>query len=240
MASNYVEWYLQLVDVRTQKPIDDDTGIYNVLTQNDPAEITIYSSDSGASQANPGTMTNGIIRFWTDSATTTVDISVVTAGGSAYFLEDVVISDHRILVNTTILNQVMVVPYNLVGASISVDTGFSIPATAIVRDVWIRSITLGTGARLDVGTSNDPNGFIVELDVTTTGYKVMAETLTSITVSGSIGALLVPATATNAFNRGGFVGTAVASTRSVVYTNITVCSTAGAGYIFLKYERMPA
>src|SRR3990172_9076744 len=99
MASNYKEWYLQLWNNRLDQPVNDDTGLYNVLTQDDPAEITLYSDAQGSSQANPGTMTDGVIRFWTADTVTAVDISVLTANGQAYFLEDISSSNHKIVVN---------------------------------------------------------------------------------------------------------------------------------------------
>ena len=239
MASNFVEWYLQLWNARLDQPINDDTGIYNVLTADDPAELTIYSDAQGSSQANPGTMTDGVIRFWTASTTTSCDISVLTAAGQSFFLEGVTQSNHKIVVNPDASEYTMVVPYAAVGASVSVDTGFTGPANGIVREVWLKATTLGTGFLIDVGTTTDPNGFIVEQTVATTGYKVMGDTLTSISVSGSVGALLVAATATNGGNHLGYVRANQTSGASIVYTNVTVSSAAGGGYIFLRYTRMP-
>src|SRR3990167_11349855 len=117
MASNYVEWYIQLVDGRTMTPIDDDSGTYNVLTENDPSEVTIYSDERGTSGSNPGTMTDGVIQFWTDSATTSVDISVLTANGHAFFLEGITQSTHRIVVWPDRIENTLILPYQVVGAS---------------------------------------------------------------------------------------------------------------------------
>ena len=40
MAANYTEWFLQLVDTRTKKPIEDDTSLANVLVASDASERT--------------------------------------------------------------------------------------------------------------------------------------------------------------------------------------------------------
>jgi hypothetical protein len=220
--------------------VNDDTGLYNVLTQNDPAEVTLYSDAQGSSQSNPGTMTDGIIRFWTASTVTAVDISVLTATGHAYFLEDVTQSNHKIIVNPDATEYTLVLPYSAVSASVSVDTGFTIPSNMLIKDVWLRVVTLGTAARIDVGTSVDRNGFLVEGIADTTGYKVASEALVSNSVSGSPGTLLT-ILQTNAHVRSsGYVRANTTSGASIVYDNITATSLAGAGYIFLRFTRMPA
>lgn len=239
MASNYIEWYLQLINGRTQMPIDDDSGIYNVLTQNDPAEITIYSSDSGASQANPGTMTDGVIRFWTDSGTTTVDISVLTSNGHAFFLEDVSVNaNHRIVVWPDKIEQALVIPYTYSGASETiVDTGFDILANMCMKDVFVRTITLGTGFTLECGTSTTTDGFILGLTVDATGYRLLSETVASL-AAPTIGSFLV--STTSGAVRKFHVRANTTSGANIVYSNATSSSTAGAGYIYLIYNRVPA
>ena len=234
-----MEWYLQLWNGRLDQPVNDDTGLYNVLTQNDPAEITIYSDASGSSQANPGTMTDGVIRFWTASTVTAVDISVLTANGQAYFLEDITQSNHKVIVNPDMNEYTLILPYSAVAASVSVDTGFTIPSNMIIRDVWLRVTTLGTAARIDVGTSVDRNGFLVEGIADTTGYKVAAESLVSNSISGSPGTLFT-INQTNSHVKSGYVRANATSGASIVYDNITATSLAGAGYIFVKFTRQPA
>ena len=79
MASNYVEFEIRLWDTRLQAPIDDDTGLFCVMQAGVPLKQTAYSDDTGTSLTQPATMTNGVMRFFIDSATATVDLSVLTA-----------------------------------------------------------------------------------------------------------------------------------------------------------------
>src|SRR3972149_5052846 len=95
MGAKYTEYYVQLVNARTKQPINDDTGVCNVLTVDSPVEITIYSNDDGTAGSNPLTMKDGIIRFWTASTVTSVDLSILTAAGQAVFVENLTPSQHR-------------------------------------------------------------------------------------------------------------------------------------------------
>jgi hypothetical protein len=52
------------------------------------------------------------------------------------------------------------------------DTGFTLPASAIVKDVYLNVITVDATETVDVGTagtSNDPNGFLVTASLATAG-----------------------------------------------------------------------
>ena len=239
MASNFKEWQLQLVNERTGLAIDDDAGTYNVLTQNDPSEVTLYSDENGTSQANPGTMSNGVIRFFADSATTTVDISVLTSNGHAYFLEDITQSQHRICVLPEKMENTLIIPYQVVGASeLIIDTGFDILSNMLIKDVFLHVTTLGTGANLDIGTSTDSDGFADGVTVDATGFPtaLLNEVLTS---AHQFGALLSIAL-TAAYVRKLHVRANATSGANIVYTNTTSCSTAGEGYIYVIYNRVPA
>jgi len=237
MASNFKEWYFQLVDMRTMLPIDDDTGVYNVLTENDPSEVTIYSDDSGSTGTNPGTMTDGVIRFWTDSATTIVDVSILTANGHAFFLESVTQSQHRVNVIPEVMTNTLIMPYQVVGASETVvDTGFDLSANMLVRDVYLHCTAAATGGVLDVGTSTDQDGLINASTISATGWWVIDEGLVS---APAIGELLL-ATLTNSHVRRKHVRANATSGANIVYSNLTVCSTAGEGYIYMTYDRLPA
>lgn len=239
MASNYVEWYIQLVNGRLNKPIDDDSGVYNVLTQNDPAEITVYSDDSGTSGSNPGTMTNGVIRFWTASSVTAVDISVLTSNGHAFFLEDVTQSDHRVVVWPDQTEYTLVIPYTYSGASATVvDTGFDQLANMLVKDCFIHVVTAGTGFFLDIGNSTDTDGFADGAAASTTGYPVTLLEEALVSTSSLIGALLANATGTNV--RKLSVRANATSGANITYTNTSDSTVAGAGYIYLTYRRIPA
>ena len=239
MASNYQEWHLQLMDIRLNRPIDDDSGIYNVLTADDPSEVTIYSSDTGASGSNPGTMTNGIIRFWTDTSVTSVDLSVLTSNGHAFFLEGVTPSQHHIKVlpeNSGTYN--LIIPFQVVSASEAiVDTGFDLLGNMLVKDCFIHVTTLGTGATLDIGTSTDSDGFADGVSAAATGYPVTLLEEALVSTSSLIGALLANATGTDV--RKLHRRANATSGANIVYTNTTSSSTAGEGYIYLTYQRIP-
>lgn len=239
MARNqYTEYYLQLINGRTGAPIDDDTGLYNVLTADDPSEITLYSDTNGTSQANPGTMTNGIIRFFTAVATTSVDISILTANGHAFFLEGITPSNHRVVVMPDEINNMLILPYQVVGASETiVDTGFDLSAKMMVKDVFLHVTTLGTGAVLDVGTSTDSDGFMDGVSAATTGYPATVLEEALVSTSSLIGALLT--VATGPYVRKLHTRANATSGANIVYTNTTISSTAGEGYIYISYMRTP-
>jgi len=239
MASNYVEWDLRLIDRRTNKPIDDDSGVCNVLTEDDPSEVTIYSDAQGTSASNPLTMTDGQIRFFTDSATTAVDLSVLTANGHSYFLESISQSDHRIVVDPDKTEYLLVLPYQVVGASETVvDTGFDLSANMLVKNCFVHVTTVGTGAAIDIGTSTATDGFVDGVLVTTTGYP--ATLIEEALVSGSSlhGALL--SNTSGGYVRKYHVRANATSGANITYINTTSSSTAGEGYIYFEYVRVPA
>jgi hypothetical protein len=237
--SNFQEWYIQLVDGRTDKPIDDDAGTYNVLTADDPSEVTLYADGQGTSASNPGTSSNGVIQFWTASDVTSIDLSVLTSNGHAFFLEGLVPSDHRIVVwpETSGLYN-LIIPYQVVGASEAVvDTGFDILANMLIKDCYVHVTTVGTGAALEVGTSTDSDGFADAVSVATTGYPVTLLEEALVSTSSLIGALLANATATNV--RKLHRRANATSGANIVYSNTTSSSTAGEGYIYLTFMRIP-
>ena len=237
--SNYQEWRIQLINNRKNKPIDDDSGVYNVLSADDPSEVTLYADGQGTSATNPGTMTDGVMNFWTSSSQTSVDITVLTSNGHSFFLEDVSVSDARILVNTEKMENTLVIPYQVVGASEAiVDTGFDILANMLIKDVFVHITTLGTGAVLDIGTSTDSDGFADGVSVGTTGYPVTLLDEALVSTSSLIGALLAAITGTNV--RKLHQRANATSGANIVYTNTTSSSTAGEGYIYVTYLRIPA
>ena len=239
MASNFIEWRLQLVDARKNTDIDDDSGVYNVLTADDPSEITLYSDKYGTSGSNPGTMSNGEIHFWTADTVTSCDISILTANGQSFFLEDVTQSDGRVLVDTDRIEQTLIIPYQVVGASDTVvDTGFDLSANMVVKDVFIHVTTAGTGAALDIGTSTDSDGFADGVSAATTGYPATLLEEALVSTSSLIGALLT--VATGPYVRKLHVRANSTSGANIVYANTTASSTAGEGYIYLTFRRLPA
>lgn len=238
MSASYTEWFFQLFDTRTRKPLADSTGVYNVLTASSPVELTIYSDKNGTSASNPGTMVNGQMRFYTANTVTSCDISVLTANGHALFLKSATPSQGRIDVNPERMQQKLVIPYAIVGASETVvDTGFDILSNMMIVDIELDVVTAGTGAALTVGTSTATTGFANGVAASTTGFPttIMEEALVSS--SGLFGSLLAVATGTNVRKK--HIRANATSGANIVYSNTTSSSTAGAGYIYLTYHRIP-
>jgi hypothetical protein len=237
-APGYTEWQFQLFNTRTRAAIDDDTGVCNVLTENSPVEVTIYSDDRGTSASNPLTMTNGVARFFTADTVTALDMSILTANGHAIFAESCVPSMHRIDIDPDRNPQKLIIPYLVVGASEAiVDTGFDIGANMLIKDIELDVITVGTGAVLDIGTSTDSDGFADGVAASTTGFPITLLEEALVSTSGLFGALLAMATGT--YVRKKHWRANATSGANIVYTNTTSSSTAGHGYIYLLFDRMP-
>lgn len=248
MGSSYTEYYVQLVNVRTKQPINDDTGKYSVLTAGTATPATIYSDDSGTAIAYTAatlanTMTDGKIRFFTAASVTSVDLTVVTASGHAVFVSGLTPSQHRVDVDVEKIRQTMIVPFSLTAAGSLTATGsiwangFSIPANAMVHDVFIKTSTLGTTAIVNVGVSGTPSGFMVAGVASATGFSLPEELLVSVTATLSRGALLLATGATSEFVRRPFLTPTVTA---IVYNNTTSTTLLGAdGWIYIIYDKYP-
>ena len=241
MGLQLTEWFFYLYERHASgvdTPIDDDTGVINVLTADDPSEVTLYSDVNGTSQANPATFTNGKVRFYTAASTTSIDITGCTANGHAFFYQGITPSVHRIVIDPTRMVQKLVIPYQVVGASEAVtDTGFDILANMLVTDIEVHVTTLGTGAALDIGTSTDTDGFADGVSAAATGYPVTLLEEALVSTSGLFGALLANATGTDVRKKHRRAN--ATSGANIVYLNTTSSSTAGEGYIYLTYTRIP-
>lgn len=196
MASNYKEWYVQLYDVRLDKVIDDDTGLYTVLQAGVPLQATVYSNAYGTSLTLPGTMTNGVIQFWMDNATTSVDLSVMTASGRAFFIEAVALSDHRIYVDPYKLTYTLVGAWAVLSAhpdgtvsAVKAPQSGGLPAGIKIKDVYVHKTQLGEGVGagmlVDFGVSGDPDGFVDGITASATGYYLNGGIFTSTTASAA-------------------------------------------------------
>lgn len=256
MAANYTEWFLQLFDTRTKKPIDDDTGLANVLTGDDPSELTIYADDKGTSEDNPLTITNGIIRFFTASSVTSCDISVLTAAGQAFFLQTVTPSMHRVDVNTERSEYLLILPYSMnTGCDAINDTGFDVLANMKVKDVYLHSTTASTANGLTIGVSGTTGGFLATVSTTATGWKLhgtpiytnataSANYISGTQIRGTLlsewSAGLATASAGGAkgyWSRKSYLPSAATS---IIYLVVATNSGGtGEGYIYINYEIVP-
>ena len=240
MASGFTEWYVQLFNTRTRQAIADSTGVCAVLTESSAAKPTIYTTGSGQTAAsNPLTFTAGVINFWTADTVTALDLSVLTANGHAIFADSVNASNHRIDINPDQIFQKLVIPYihtATLTASVQ-DTGFDLSAAMLVKDVEVDIITLATGGVLNVGTSTAPSGFVALATIATTGLQALLLQEDIVSAVTFYGALLASATGTV---RKKHVRANATSGANIVYNNVTSSSTAGDGFIFLSFDRIPS
>lgn len=237
MASGFTEWSIQLFNTRTRQAIDDDSGVCNVLTENSPVELTLYTTGAGqVAAANPLTFTNGRIRFWTSDTVTAVDLSILTSTSHSIFAESVTPSQQRIDIDPDRALQKLVIPYLVVGASEAVvDTGFDIAANMLMKDIEVDVFAVGTGAVLTVGTSTTTTGFGF-VSVATTGIPaaLLEEALVSVCAGfGSFFTVL-----TGPYVRKKHIRANTTSGANIVYSNTTSSSTAGSGYIYLLFDRI--
>ncbi len=239
MSVNYTEWYIQLFNTRTRAPIDDDSGICNVLTEDSPVERTIYADDVGTSASNPIAFTNGVVRFFTASSVTAVDLSILTAKSHAVFAESVTPSMHRIDIDPDKIQQKVVIPYLVVGASEAVvDTGFDIAANMLIKDIEVDVFAVGTGATLLIGTSTVTSGFCIGVSVATTGIPATLLEEALVSSSAVFGQYL--ANGTGNYVRKKHMRANSTSGANIIYSNSTSSSTAGSGYIYLLFDRVPS
>ena len=240
MGLQLTEWFFYLYERHASgvdTPIDDDSGVINILTADDPSEVTLYSDVNGTSASNPATFTNGKVRFYTAASTTSIDVTGCTAKGHAFFYQGLTPSVHRIVIDPTRMVQKLVIPYQVVGASEAVtDTGFDILANMLITDIEVHVTTLGTGAALDIGTSTDTDGFADGVSAATTGYPVTVLEEALVSSSGLFGALLANATGT--YVRKKHRRANATSGANITYTNTTISSTAGEGYIYMVFKRI--
>lgn len=256
MASAFQEYHLQLVNKRTQLPIDDDTGKYIVTQASSSLLQTVYTDDQGTTpdfvyNNITQTMTNGEVRFWTASGTQTVDLCILTAAGQALYIEGLTTSQHRIEVDTEKYEQTLILPfYNyiptpFVSASVTIyssaglgsiwSQGMALPAGSLLKECFARVETLGTGALNNFGVSGTPSGLIQQVTGSVTGLKWASGLLaTANTVTFAYGTLL--ATATHILKRSIFITAAT----NIVFGQVTGTVLAAlTGYVYVQYDLLP-
>lgn len=174
------EWYIKLVNTRTKKFINDDTGVFQVFTAGAANHVAIFDKVGAVATQEVSrvsylsqTMTDGEVRFYTARTVTTVDISVLTAGGRAYFLDNVGQNTHRIDVDPDQQNWVLTALWSEGGTSTTKKPqGFQLRAGMVLHDVIVRTTVLPTGTSttantMDFGRSGDANGFLNGFTVST-------------------------------------------------------------------------
>lgn len=188
MAANYTPYSFQLVDRRTKRPVDDDSGQFMVYTAASPSKATVYSDASGTSLTLPGTLTNGYGQFWTASSVTSVDVSVLTSSGRAYFLEGLTPSQHRLDVDTEKSEYMLTMGWAILSAHADGTVsalGFQLQTGMRIKEVFVQKtsagVGVGAGLVVDFGVSGDPDGFIDGITASSTGYDLIGIVRTSLT-----------------------------------------------------------
>jgi len=176
MGVNLTEFYVQVMNTRTGLFVNDDTGRYTVMTIDTATRPTIFSDRfAGTTITNSiGTLTDGVIQFYIDAATTSVDISVTLAGGQSYFIQDLTADQHRLDMDPEKRNYQMIIPFNgEAAAGTPFDSLHALVIGALVQDARINVITLTASETIDVGiTAATPDDFLNGCDVSAVGMAV--------------------------------------------------------------------
>ena len=269
MAANYTPYSVQLVDKRTKRPVDDDAGNFMVYTADSPVKATCYSDANGTSLTLPGTLTNGYLSFWTAASVTTVDVSVLTSTGRAYFLQGLTPSQHRVDVDTEQNEYTLVAGWAILSAHADAAVsalGFQLQTGMRIKDVLVQKtsagVGVGAGLIVDFGVSGDPDGFIDGITASSTGYYLNEGVFTNAT--GAVGGMFVSGvqtrgvlitefgtgldTATTAGVRGfisrkSYLASLVTTTNNLVFaingTSALTTAVGSKGYVFYTYDLLP-
>ncbi len=265
------EWHIKLIDTRTKKFINDDTGVFQVYTAGSPVRLQINTA-AGADviQQNAAlggdiasaTMTDGTLHFWTARTVSAVDISILTAGGRAYFLDGTTQSQHRVDVDPHQQDYVLVVGIDDKASASNVrKLGFQLKKGMVINDVLVNVVAVLTGSSAisnnnwSLGRSGATQAFMRNQAFTTTGMKFPSINqsttglITSLQFRGS--ELLafetgVGVTAQGWAARIPYVAvTAVASNNltlrrtSTATVTVTIGALSGAAYVYYAYTLLP-
>jgi len=256
---NYREWYFQIFDKQRKAPVDDDSASLWVLTPGSPASPTIYSAPDGTSVSNPErtprTFKNGYVRFWTSKDITSLDLSLLTAKGEAYFYEDVSYNVHRIDIDPLQRDHILALPIGVGSAAATeTSTGAVLPAGLLVKDAFIKVTATDATETMDVGllsseSGGDADGFVLATSVANSGYVNPWPVVTD----GSTIDYHVHTAGYGAYLKQGIAGADATATlggvqrryhltdgtaKTVTYTSTSGSDTV-AGYVYLVWTRLP-
>ena len=266
--NNKREWFVQLIDTRKKKAVNDDTGVFQVYTAGSAVRQAIYNAQGTLLTQDRGSagvgyvsriMTDGQLSFYTNVSCSTVDVSVLTASGRSYFLKALKPSNHRVDVDPEQVDFTLIVPIDdRASSTILRSSGFSLRKGMIVSDVYMKVVQVGTGLstvaaiKYNVGVAGDSDAFLVGLSASVTGYKlpVAKSTTGTIVAAQQYGTLLAKFKTGNATNFGTFVqrkyavptATVLSFARGAALTHTQTGITAGImnkTYLFVRYELDP-
>ncbi len=177
-------YFLKLVNTRTKKPLNDDSGDFQVYTAGAATRATIYNAaGTQLTQEVVGTsfvsrdMSDGTIEFYTQQSVSSVDISILTAKGRSYFLKGITQSQHRVDVDPERSEYLLVAAINDKASCTTVrPLGFQLRKGMVVKDVIVNVTTAFAGAaaasnRYSVGKSGTPLGFLDNVTLSSVGFK---------------------------------------------------------------------
>lgn len=270
LSSSFREWYLQLFDTVLDKPIDDDTGVYQVYTAGSATRQTIYdSSGTALTQEVVGTsfvsrtMTDGKIRFFTQVTCSSLDISILTNKGRSYFLKAMTPSQHRVDVDPTNSDYVLVAAFNDKASCTTVrPLGFKLRKGMVIKDVRVNVTAAFAGAaaasnRYSVGRSGAALGFINNLTLSAVGFRNPSPTVstTGVVIPNRYGSDIsyFHASSTggvDCYVRKSYIAPATSTSGNLVVKRqtgatlthsftATGTSGAGKGYIYFMYTLLP-
>ena len=267
---NLRPFYVKLVNTRTKRPIDDDTGVFQVYTAGSAARATIYNAagtqltqEVVGSSFISRTLTDGTLEFYTDRSVSSVDVTILTAGGRSYFLKSLSASQHRADVDPEQTEFTLVAAFNDRASCTTVrPLGFRLRRGMVIKDVMVKVTSAFAGAaaasnRYSVGRSGAATGFLNNITLSSVGFKQGNPdlSLTGAVVGSRYGASLAEFHASSTGNVDYYIrksyiaATATASNNLVVkrqtaatlthsFTNTGV-SGAGKGYIYYMYTLLP-
>ncbi len=240
MASNFLEYQVNLLDARLNRPIADSTGLFTVLTAGSSTKATCFSDANGTSLTLPGTLNNGVARFFVDASVTSVDVIVLSATGQARFLRGITQSNQNVRIDSEQINQRLYLPFTTSLSGVVYPTGFSLSQSMLVKDAKLRVNVADATCVVDVGNSTGPANFLLGCSVATTGYRgSMDESISAVAILGS--ALAV--TGTNTAVRKYFIPANATTALPIVFQNATASGGTAApaqGFIILEYDRLVA
>ena len=240
MASNYLEFQVNILDARLNRPIADSTGKFTVLTAGSSTAATCYSDAQGTALTLPATLNNGVARFFVDSSVASVDFIVLTATGQARYMRGMTQSNQNVRIDPEQITQRLYVPFTTSLSGVVYPTGFSLSQSMLVKDAKMRINVADGTAIVDVGVSTGAAKFLLGCSVATTGYRgSLDESISAVAILGS--ALAVTATNTNV--RKYYISPDATTGLPIVFQNATASGGTAApaqGFIVLEYDRLVA
>jgi hypothetical protein len=240
MASNYLEYQVNLKDFRLNRPIADSTGKFTVLTAGTSTIATAFSDGVGTALTLPGTLNNGVARFFLDASIATFDFIVLTAQGHFAYMRGLTQSNQNIQIDPERVTYRMHLPFTTSLSGVVYNTGFSLSQSMMVKDAKVRVNVADATSLVDVGTSTAGlTGLVLGAICTVTGYRLLNE---SISGAESLGSALA-VTATNFAVRKYHVPANATTALPILFQNSTASGGTAApaqGFIILEYDRLVA